>query len=382
MSYFTLIAPACLLLIGAAFLLSYRLVHRQGYIKYFGLSYLLSALPLALQSISSNQVIAQTAVITGPTYLLASWFSVKAFTLRNNVTQYRHVALMMGAIATSLLAYFSFIDDQLLTRLIVINTALAMMTLLGIHACFSDARKDDPLNRWITWTYIALFIVSCARPLVGAVLIWNDNTVVLSQSGYWQLALGGSLLVGLWFACLLFASLLFDVATRARDDSERDALTTLLNRRGLYQRITQLLNDNDSRPLFMVLADVDHFKAINDRYGHVIGDAVLSTIASTIKQQLRNNDVIARYGGEEFLAVIRCNDEHEAKMVTERIRVAIQQLHIADVNIPISASFGLATFDPSLPLEDNIHRADKHLYRAKAAGRNRVCSEPPKKSPQ
>lgn len=369
------------MLIGAAFLLSYRLVHRQHYIKYFGLSYLIPAFPLTLQTLSSTDVIAKTAIITGPLYLFGAWMSVKAFTLRNNASCSSRTAFLIAAPATLLITYFSLIDDQLLARLIVINTALALLAAMGIHACFSQFRKDDPLNVWITRTYMVVVGVALLRPIVGAVSIWDAPNVELSQSLYWQLALGGSLLSSLWLACLLFCSLVVDVIARARDDTEQDELTKLLNRRGLYQRTTRLLNEKDSRPLFIVLADVDYFKTINDTHGHAAGDAVLTTIAQTIKHQLRTNDVVSRYGGEEFLAVIRCNDTQEALMVTERIRSAISQLEFTDIHIPISASFGLTKLDPSRSLDENIHQADKYLYRAKAAGRNRICDDLHKKSP-
>ena len=123
----------------------------------------------------------------------------------------------------------------------------------------------------------------------------------------------------------------------------------------------------------VIMIDIDHFKSINDQYGHQAGDKVIKAIANTLQASLRQSDSCGRYGGEEFIIILPQSDTQHASQLAERIRRAIQRLKIEEVRYSeITASFGIALFDPANPEENLIARADQVLYEAKENGRNRV----------
>jgi diguanylate cyclase (GGDEF)-like protein len=165
---------------------------------------------------------------------------------------------------------------------------------------------------------------------------------------------------------------------RTVDMAETDALTGLYNRRKLEQRLREEIqrSQRSRKPLALLLLDIDHFKKVNDTYGHTAGDAVLKALASTFRHEIRDIDLVARIGGEEFMFLLPDTDAELAQRVGERIRRALTVLTItapADERLHVTASVGIACY----PLHANnaeslIANADRALYAAKQMGRNRV----------
>ena len=120
------------------------------------------------------------------------------------------------------------------------------------------------------------------------------------------------------------------------------------------------------------MIDIDHFKRINDTYGHLAGDDVLKAVAKTVSNALRSSDILARLGGEEFVAILPKTDMRGAVMVAEKIRESIEH----DIKSPctVTASFGTSTWTDSLTSEELLRRADEAMYQAKKMGRNRVVA--------
>jgi diguanylate cyclase (GGDEF)-like protein len=165
-----------------------------------------------------------------------------------------------------------------------------------------------------------------------------------------------------------------------------DTLTGVNNRRFLEQRLGEEVDraQRNSEPLTCMFFDIDFFKAVNDTYGHQAGDQVLLVIATAIKEELRNNDVLARYGGEEFVALLSNISEAKAQDIAERIRKTISNItvEINQQKIQVTISIGLATyvsgakatFTSQEIAEKLVHCADKALYDAKHAGRDCVVN--------
>jgi diguanylate cyclase (GGDEF)-like protein len=170
-----------------------------------------------------------------------------------------------------------------------------------------------------------------------------------------------------------------EVALEAlRDSSERDALTGLYNRRHVDRRLQSEFNSwtRHQDTFSVLLFDIDHFKRINDTYGHPTGDAVLRNIATTVSPQLRNSDILGRYGGEEFIVILPHCDEAGAAVVGEKIRAAIEhgalEMSTGPLSVTVSVG-GCAAADGLTGVAALVAEADQALYDAKHGGRNQVC---------
>jgi diguanylate cyclase (GGDEF)-like protein len=158
-----------------------------------------------------------------------------------------------------------------------------------------------------------------------------------------------------------------------------DDLTGALSRRGLRELGERMLAQQQRQPrdIAVLMVDADHFKAINDRHGHLVGDDVLRHLTQTLRDNLRVDALLARYGGEEFTVLLPVRQRDEALKVAERLRdtVARSPCESRSGPIPITVSIGVSYHGPGSTLEDDLSRADALLYRAKAEGRNRVVAE-------
>lgn len=162
--------------------------------------------------------------------------------------------------------------------------------------------------------------------------------------------------------------------------SNTDPLTHIYNRRYLMDMLVKEMQRSERKgsQLSLVMIDIDHFKKINDNYGHQAGDQVLIEIADLSKSALRSYDFAARYGGEEFVLTLPETGHDDALLIADRLRRQIQQHTFPDKlrNLKITASMGVATYPVTFitSVSDLIREADEAMYRAKSAGRNRVIS--------
>jgi diguanylate cyclase (GGDEF)-like protein len=157
-----------------------------------------------------------------------------------------------------------------------------------------------------------------------------------------------------------------------------DGLTQVFSRRYCLERFKEEIERSKKfkHNFSFMMIDIDYFKNYNDRYGHLVGDAILRETAATIKESIRQIDLVGRYGGEEFAVILVETAAEQSVFVAERIRKAVEDKHIKvyDEDVKVTISIGVAAFpeDARNP-QDIIERADKALYRAKEAGRNKAC---------
>lgn len=177
--------------------------------------------------------------------------------------------------------------------------------------------------------------------------------------------------------------------SKIEEMASTDKLTGLLNRHAFSILIDKLMANYRRNPqaITVLLADVDHFKSINDRYGHRVGDEVLTSLAHRLRSTLRAADFAVRWGGEEFLMVLPGCAAEEGRQIAEKLRLAVAESTPCPgtPSIRISISVGVAQLDGNESTDHTVSRADAALYAAKTAGRNRVCmaeapSVPPSKS--
>jgi diguanylate cyclase (GGDEF)-like protein len=159
----------------------------------------------------------------------------------------------------------------------------------------------------------------------------------------------------------------------------RDPLTGLFNRRYLEATLVRetLRATRNQQPLGIIMLDIDHFKRINDSFGHAAGDLLLSELARFLQRQIRGEDIACRYGGEEFTLILPNASLEVTHQRAERLRAEVQHLRLEFDRHPlgpVTLSLGVAVFpQPGLSIDAIVHAADEAMYAAKRAGRNRVC---------
>lgn len=164
-------------------------------------------------------------------------------------------------------------------------------------------------------------------------------------------------------------------------DASQDSLTGVANRKSFDTTIRTLAGDamNSGDDLSLLMIDIDHFKKVNDTWGHQTGDQVLRHLAQTLQKAMRGGDHVARYGGEEFAAILPRTEISAAVSVAQNIRTALAReplvLKVDPPFTPVTVSIGVACYEPGESLTEWVERADAALYRAKDGGRNRVESE-------
>jgi len=168
---------------------------------------------------------------------------------------------------------------------------------------------------------------------------------------------------------------------KVQDLTITDVLTSVYCRRYFLERFSEELKRSKKNKLNLtfLMIDIDNFKQFNDRYGHLVGDAILRQVAKTITLAVRQIDFIGRYGGEEISVVLAETTKDQASFAAERIRQAIMQevIKVYDEELKVTVSIGVSTFpDNALTMQDLIEMADQALYLAKETGKNKVCFAP------
>lgn len=286
----------------------------------------------------------------------------------------RLTLVFWGAATLALLLCYVVIggaEGRMLNRIVTAVGDAAMVAI--IIATISG-------NNRLSNTVRGLFVVYGAYICCVAIAAWlaRDGGVIGSPVFFAVLSIGtptGMIATGLLTLLIVAA----DLAEELRRQAIADPLTGLLNRRGLEQQVAPVFGAGHTtrRPLVVVLADIDHFKSINDRLGHAAGDAVLKAFAAHLHSIGRKGDLVARIGGEEFALVLPGREIHEAVALVEELRAgvpaALSGIASAD---DVTASFGIALVGDGETFENTLGRADTALYRSKKGGRNAVTLEP------
>lgn len=276
-------------------------------------------------------------------------------------------------------------------------------TLLSIDLVSNDTRQMTILwNQVINLILIIFWVITLITMLVITRLrnvFWVSGSFLCVCYMITLVTLFASDCVGgfAWYSSRLFEttatlliifSLLHDVFSLYRDshlkyqqsyqNSIRDALTRLYNRSYFYESLNQLLRTTSaSKPVSVVVSDLDRFKRINDTYGHLQGDNVLQFVANLLMDSVRPQDIAARIGGEEFVLLLANTPAEAARQVAERIRILLSSFDRESTHgqlpEPITISMGVYTATSSaVTAEECVERADKAMYEAKETGRNRV----------
>jgi diguanylate cyclase (GGDEF)-like protein len=285
------------------------------------------------------------------------------------------VSALIGGAATWLFACtFTDFAQWPAARIVLSSLIVASYTFATTAELWRERRKT--LRR--RWPAILVPMLHCAVflfPIPLASLLPEDHGIVTLSSGWVALFVLETMLyaVGTAFIVLVLAT---ERTMRIhKDAAETDELTGLLNRRGVLQAAQGLITQQAQKgeAVSALMFDLDHFKSINDKFGHAVGDKALHLFGVTASASTRASDIVGRFGGEEFVALLPGNLAN-AKVVAERVRRAFEAagVTVADCDLDATVSVGAASGQPGTDIVALLAAADAALYRAKANGRNRV----------
>ncbi|MFG0675861.1 diguanylate cyclase [Delftia sp. WSY_7] len=381
---YVLIAPLSILLLSCTLAVCWLVQRRQRYLLWIAGGYALVSLALAWQSIAPREQLHHWAVYTGAMYLFGTWCFARCMAGRYGVSAHPVLGLLIGAVVLAALYYYSRIQVDLWVRVHWLNTGLGLLQLLPAPAMLRRRPPQDWLERMLYWSYVVFAGYTAARPLLVLALGSTDLNEI-ARSTYWLVTLVSTLSFALLFTLMLLACTVRDVFTALRQERNHDSLTNLLNRRAFQEAAELRLADSHMAPVSVLIGDIDHFKRINDSWGHDCGDRVLQAVARTLQQHVRSDDLVSRFGGEEFVLLLMRTTPEEAERVAERIRAQLSaDGYVLAAGQRITISFGIAPVAANTALTDALTRADALLYSAKQAGRDRVhvASDPGRKLPQ
>ncbi|MFG0641192.1 diguanylate cyclase [Delftia sp. WSY_22] len=381
---YVLIAPLSILLLSCTLAVCWLVQRRQRYLLWIAGGYALVSLALAWQSIAHREQLHHWAVYTGAMYLFGTWCFARCMAGRYGVSAHPVLGLLIGAVVLAALYYYSRIQVDLWVRVHWLNTGLGLLQLLPAPAMLRRRPPQDWLERMLYWSYVVFAGYTAARPLLVLALGSTDLNEI-ARSTYWLVTLVSTLSFALLFTLMLLACTVRDVFTALRQERNHDSLTNLLNRRAFQEAAELRLADSHMAPVSVLIGDIDHFKRINDSWGHDCGDRVLQAVARTLQQHVRSDDLVSRFGGEEFVLLLMRTTPEEAERVAERIRAQLSaDGYVLAAGQRITISFGIAPVAANTALTDALTRADALLYSAKQAGRDRVhvAADPGRKLPQ
>jgi diguanylate cyclase (GGDEF)-like protein len=267
---------------------------------------------------------------------------------------------ILGVGGMTAFCWFLFVQPDLTWRIYAINFAIGGISLV-VAAELRAVRRNGP-------TEAILFVLSLLSALnffVRTIIALKINgpfnaEVGLHDSLYWTTSLLAHALLSLLIALSLFTAAALDVLKALKAESHTDPLSGLLNRRGFEERASAMLkrSHDSGLPSALVIADLDHFKAVNDTFGHAVGDQVIAAFASQLRSEAGKSGVVGRLGGEEFAVLLPASDlaQDGSRGLPAKARV--------------TASFGVAAGDGALPAL--LRQADEALYQAKRNGRDSV----------
>jgi diguanylate cyclase (GGDEF)-like protein len=343
-------------------------------LAWWGVAYLIGGVSVAIYTVQDSFSNALSMAIGNALLFVACgviWSGARLFHGRDVKPIWMFAGALVWLVALPLPGFVT----STMARVVLSSIAIAGYTLLTAWELWGG-RKERLLSRWPAMAVLALH---------GVVFLSPIPIVLLSDS-----EIGFSDFMGGWFAIFALETLLYAIATAfiiltmAKERSERihrtaatiDPLTEIFNRRALLETGRRILGRIawDKQPVSVLMFDLDHFKKINDRFGHAVGDRALQTFARTAAVRLRATDILGRLGGEEFAAILPGTSLLSAAVAAERVRVAFQADAAEIDGLPIGGTVSIgvaATESPDSDIDTLLAQADIALYAAKASGRNR-----------
>ena len=369
-----LIVPAMALLFAGVFAVLWWFDRERRYILTLGASFAFMAGGFLIFHLTPDPNGALSVLLMHAVYSAAVYCMASGVCERAGVAMRLNVVIVIAAVSGAMLYFTTFSDDQG-PRLYVANSAYGLVLALAAQKLM-DSGRMQAIDRLL----VAVFAFTAAqffvRPYVTIVAQGAITSESYRESPYYSIVILTMAFVSLALAMSLLAACIIDRMQAMKSDSERDMLTGVLARRAFEsQAIAMLERGNASgHPVSAIIADIDHFKRVNDIWGHQVGDSAIAGFGQLLERMVRGGDIVGRIGGEEFCIMVWNCDETSARGLADRIRKSFTECRFdgMDEGFHLTASFGVAEQGDTEGYGRLFRRADSALYSAKDQGRNRV----------
>lgn len=374
--FIALLNPAIALALSSAFLTLWLYQRHRSYLAALAFAYACSAAGFLLQYFTLPIGFALTKLLSNVAFTVGACLMAAAV-----VTRYGRQSAVVPICALGLCGFaafnwFLFVQPDLTWRIYAINFAFGAITLV-VAAELRAVRRNGPTEAILFVLALLSGLNFIVRTLVIVKLYGAFHSYEgFYQSVYWTTAQLSHAVLALLIALSLFTAAALDVVKALSAESRTDPLSKLLNRRGFEEQVEHLLatKAGNSLPLALVLADLDHFKAVNDRYGHDGGDLVIAHFAATLRAVSGGRAIAGRLGGEEFAVLLPAADLAVAQLFAEGVRASFAASRMPGLprEAVVTASFGIAVRTGGEGIAPLMRRADDALYKAKRSGRDSV----------
>lgn len=368
-----MIGPGTLTVFALGFLWAWQIERRRHYLLLMAAACILFASGALTQILQLPQDVGANAVLSNFFYISSVLAVAEGLLRRSGKRMGIRVDLVLIIVFSLAIWYYFYVDRQLLARIYIQNFGFGLILLTTALRLVHLARGRS-IDRALFWVLL-LFAVQFFPRTVATVGLNAPDGASLGESLFWQMLQLSLAVLGSGLALVMLTSAMTDVIEDLRRERDIDRLTGVLNRRGFESRVTSH-SANASCRVALVICDLDHFKQINDTFGHLVGDEVLREFGALLRRYCRKRDLVGRIGGEEFAIFLSDTNEEDAHAFVDRLRLAIRE---AEFPFPrsarmVTASFGIAVArdeDRNL-FDDLLLRADRALYAAKNSGRDRI----------
>lgn len=374
--FIALLNPGISAVLGAAMVLVWLYQRHKSYLLVLAGAFFATAVGFLLQQVTLPFGFALTRLLSILCFSASVIGAVVAVLSRYGRPVPYVPILGLAGLGLAGFCWFMFVDPNLTWRIFVFNVMLGAICLV-----VAAELRAVPARQTVDNVLLALALLSAlnflVRPVVLVALEGPYRSLdTFHTSLYWTTTVLSHALMALLIALCLLGAAVLDMLGALRSESHTDQLSGLLNRRGFESAAAQLLvrARRQRMPATLVVADLDHFKAVNDNFGHAAGDRVIVAFAELLRQAAGRRGLAARLGGEEFAVLLPATDLAAARLFAEGMRTAFATGIIADVpeRLRTTASFGVASLSGDEALDSLMRRADEALYRAKASGRDGV----------
>lgn len=373
---FALLNPAMSLIYAGVFLTLWLYRRESDHLRLLAICY--ASLALSFVLLVANPPVGATHFRALANFLaLCAAVCLSAAFFRRCETRFP-ASLMLGVAAATYAAFlwYLYADPNVVARIYVINSGAAV--IVATTALFTFRRARGQADRVMVVLLLVYAVLSIGRPLVTLPFDQLAPGATIGLSRYWMVFGFTHAIISLLMVFALVTGVVLDVMRELRRTTITDPLSGLMNRRGFEQAVREWMDrGSGSRvPLALIICDLDRFKLINDNFGHRAGDQVITLFAGIVRDVVGEDHVTGRLGGEEFGILLIGSDIGVAEMVAQGVRVGFSATTIPASAIGndrrLTASFGVAQWQPGEGYEDLLKRADAALYEAKNSGRDAV----------